>query len=133
MCGGCLPVSQGDKFVLSSPRQVVWALVTYTDWCHPWGTSVLLAGAARRHSTHSEGIPPAVLDTLDERTELCRRMRFVDETDRRLLFLWYIKQLSAPEIARELRISRRQCFRRRAQAIRRVIELGESADPDAAA
>ena len=118
--------------MLSSPRQVVWALVTYTDWCHPWGASVLQAGAARRHSTHSDGIPSGVLDTLDERTELCRRMQFVDEKDRHLLFLWYVRQLTAQEIARELGMSRRQCFRRRAQAVRRVVELGESADPDAA-
>ena len=119
--------------VLSSPRQVIWALVTYTDWCYPWGTSVLQAGAARRQSTHSDGIPSGVLDSLDERRELRRRMQFVEERDRRLLFLWYVKQLDAQEIAREIGISRRQCFRRRAQAVRKVVELGEPADPEAAA
>ena len=65
-----------------------------------------------------------MLDTLPERDELCRRMRQLNERDRRLLYLWYLRQLPAHEIARELRISRRQCFRRRASAIRRIVELG---------
>ncbi len=39
--------------------------------------------------------------------------------------LSHIKQLDAHEIARELRISRRHCFRRRAAAIRTIVELGE--------
>ena len=46
--------------------------------------------------------------------------------DRRLLYLWYLRQLPAHEIARELRISRRQCFRRRATAIRAIVEARRS-------
>jgi DNA-directed RNA polymerase specialized sigma subunit len=119
--------------MLSSARQVIWALVTYTDWCHPMSTSILQVGNARRHSGLSEGIPEGLLDTLDERTELRRRMQFVDERDRHLLFLWYIKQLDAQDIAREIGVSRRQCFRRRARAVRQLVELGEPSEPDAAA
>jgi DNA-directed RNA polymerase specialized sigma subunit len=52
-------------------------------------------------------------------------MQFLRESDRRLLYLWYVVQLSAVDIARALGISRRQCFRRRASAIRRIVELGD--------
>ena len=54
-------------------------------------------------------------------------MSQIAEQDRRLLYLWYLQQLDVYEIARELRISRRQCFRRRAAAIRTIVELGEPA------
>ncbi|MGQ0671115.1 MAG: hypothetical protein ACT4PO_15890, partial [Actinomycetota bacterium] len=67
-----------------------------------------------------------LLETLDERTELCRRMQFVEERDRQLLFLWYVQQLAVEDISRALQLSRRQCFRRRGSAIRKLVELGES-------
>jgi DNA-directed RNA polymerase specialized sigma subunit len=110
--------------VLSSPKQVVWALITYTDWWQPNTASVYQVGN-RRETFASDGIRDGLLDTLSERDELCRRMQQVAERDRVLLFLWYLRQLPAHEIARELRISRRQCFRRRAAVIRRLVELGD--------
>ena len=87
-------------------------------------------GGARRSRSVPEGIPLGLLGTLDERSELCRRMLQLSEAERRVLFLWYVRQLGADEIARELRISRRQCFRRRASAIRKIVDLGQ---PDQAA
>ena len=56
-------------------------------------------------------------------------MRFLEDRDRRLLFLWYVTQLTASEIARELKLSRRQVFRRRARAVTELVKLG---DPEAA-
>jgi hypothetical protein len=114
-----------EAFVLSTPDQVVWALITYTDWWQPNTTSVYNVGK-RRGSFVSDGIRDGLLDSLPERDELCRRMRRIAERDRRLLFLWYLRELPAIDIARELRISRRQCFRRRAAVIRRIVDLGEA-------
>jgi DNA-directed RNA polymerase specialized sigma24 family protein len=111
--------------VLSSPRQVVWALITYTDWWQPNTASIYQVGK-RRGSFVSDGMHGGLLDTLSERDELCRRMQDVDETSRRVLYLWYLRQLPVQEIAHELRISRRQCFRRRAAAVRAIVEAGES-------
>ena len=110
--------------MLSTSEQVVWALITYTDWWQPNTASVYQVGK-RRGAFASDGIRGGLLDTLPEREELCRRMQRVAERDRRLLFLWYLRELPANEIARELRISRRQCFRRRAAVIRRIVDLGE--------
>lgn len=111
---------------LASPMSVVRGLVTYTDWWQPSTGSVMPVGAARRGSAVSDGLAPGLLESLDERIELSRRMRAMDDRDRRLLFLWYVRQLSATEIARELGISRRHCFRLRSEAIRRLVELGDS-------
>ena len=118
--------------MLSSPKQVVWALITYTDWWQPTTSSFYKVGAARRDRTAGDGMRPGLLEKLGERDELCWRMSQIAEQDRRLLYLWYLKQLDAYEIARELHISRRQCFRRRAAAIRTIVELGEPAGPIAA-
>jgi DNA-directed RNA polymerase specialized sigma subunit len=118
--------------MLSSPRQVVWALLTYTDWWQPTTSSLYQVGAARRDHSASDGLRPGLLDKLGERGELCWRMSRIAEQDRQLLYLWYLKQLPAHEIARGLHISRRQCFRRRAAAIRTIVELGEPAGPIAA-
>lgn len=115
--------------MLASPSEVVWALVTYTDWWQP-NTASVYQIANRAPSFAADGMPGHLLDSLPVRDELCRRMRFVDEADRFLLYLWYVRQLSANRIARELSISRRQCFRRRAAAIRRIVELGEPASDD---
>ena len=111
---------------LSSSRDVIRGLVTYTDWWQPGSTSVIQVGPARRTQGTHDGMPPGLLDRLDERAELCRRMQSVEERDRRLLFLWYVQQLPVEDISHALGISRRQCFRRRGGAIRKLVELGES-------
>jgi DNA-directed RNA polymerase specialized sigma24 family protein len=110
--------------IFVSPNDVVRCLLTYTDWWQPASTSVLRVGESIRESGHSDGLRTGLLDSLDERTELTRRMRHVSDNDRRLLFLWYVRQLAAGDIARNLGISRRQCFRRRANAVRKLVELG---------
>lgn len=114
--------------MLDSPEQVIWCLLTYTDWWQPSTTSVLQVGPARRKSQFPDGIRTGLLETVDVRTELCRRVSQLEERDRELLYLWYLVQLTAGDIGKALGISRRQCFRRRAEAIRTIVELG---DPEA--
>jgi DNA-directed RNA polymerase specialized sigma subunit len=112
--------------MLSTHDQVVWALLTYTDWWQPTTASVY--PIKRRGSSASDGIREGLLDTMSGREELCRRMRSIKEQDRRLLYLWYMRQLSAIDIAKDLGISRRQCFRRRSAVIRHIIELGDDVE-----
>jgi DNA-directed RNA polymerase specialized sigma24 family protein len=115
-------------FRLQTPERVIRCLVTYTDWWQPETTSVLQVSASR--SQNNEGFRPGLIDTLDERAEICRRMDHLKDHDRHLLFLWYVEQRPTEEIARALGISRRQCFRRKSRAIRTLVHLGE---PDQAA
>jgi DNA-directed RNA polymerase specialized sigma subunit len=112
--------------VLDSARDVVWCLVTYPDWWQPSSGSILLVGGARRDKNLRDGLNPGVVETLEERTELSRRMQLIGGADRQLLFLWYVKQLHVDDVAKALGISRRQCFRRKAKSIRSIIELGKS-------
>lgn len=113
---------------LHSPNHVIRCLVTYTDWWQPDTTSVLQVAVSR--SQNHEGFRQGLIDTLDERTEICRRMEQLTDRDRHLLFLWYVEQRPTEEIARTLGISRRQCFRRKSRAIRTLVQSGE---PDQAA
>jgi len=111
--------------VLDSHAEVVRALLTYTDWWQPTTASIYRVG--KRGGYAGDGIRQGLFDSLPVHDELSRRMQEVPERDRHLLCLWYLKQLSAQEIARELRISRRQCFRRRAAAVQLLVDLGDPA------
>lgn len=115
--------------MLASSTEVIWALITYTDWWQPNTASLYQVGG--RHGGYvADGIRGGLLDSLPLRDELCRRMEQIAERDRYLLYLWYLREFDAQEIARELKISRRQCFRRRAAAIHLLVDLG---DPEFAA
>jgi DNA-directed RNA polymerase specialized sigma subunit len=113
------------RVMFASRRDVIRALLTYTDWWQPFTSSVFQVGNARRGSSAGDGIREGLLATLDERTELARRMALLEERDRKVLFLWYVRQLDAVDISRELRVSRRHCFRLHSRAIQAVIDAGE--------
>jgi DNA-directed RNA polymerase specialized sigma subunit len=86
-----------------------------------------------RRTSDSDGLHPGVLETLDERTELRRRVHLMEERDRHVLFLWYVRQLPLKQIARELGVSGRQCQRLRAKAVKTVVELGQQDSEEAVA
>ena len=112
--------------MLDSPDQVVTCLLMFTDWWQPSTTSILQVGSACRKTEFSDGFRSGLLDSLAIRTELRNRVSQLGDRDRRLLFLWYVVQLLPEDIGEALGISRRQCFRRRATAIRKIVELGET-------
>ena len=103
--------------MFASRDEVIRALLTYTDWWQPSTGSILQVGSARRDANAGDGLRAGLVETIDARTELCRRMEALSERERHVLFLWYVRQLAAHEIARELDISRRQCFRLRSRAV----------------
>ena len=105
-------------------REVIKSLVLYTDWWQPRPTSVLQVG---RRRGFDDGIREGHLDSLAVRAELRRRVLELSERDRTILFLWYLRELPAHEIAREVGISRRQCFRRRSAALAALVDDSESA------
>src|SRR5439155_3166619 len=113
--------------VLDSPEQVIQCLLRYVDWRQPSTTSILQVGKERGKRMLSDGFRAGLLETLDERTELCHRVSQLAERDQELLLRWYVGQDSVEDIASTLRISRRQFFRRRAHAIRKIVELGDEA------
>lgn len=112
--------------MLASPVEVIRCLVTYTDWYQPQTTSLFrMAAPGRGKGLPSDGMRPGFAHGLDERIELERRLRQLSDRDRHILFLWYVAQLPADEIAQVVGISRRQCFRIRGKAIQSIVEAGE--------
>jgi DNA-directed RNA polymerase specialized sigma subunit len=116
--------------LFKSEHRVIRCLVTYTDWWQPPTGSLIQVGAARRTGDHHDGFNEGLIETLDERAELCRRVWRLDQRDRHILFLWYVHQLPVEDIARAVGVSRRHCFRRRAKAIQAIVDPQE---PDRAA
>lgn len=114
-----------EAMLLTTSSEVIRCLVTYTDWWQPSSGSISKL-PPRGRKTHSDGLHPGLLEGLDERTELARRMQGLGKQDRTLLFLWYVRQLHIDDIASATGISRRQCFRRRANAINALVELEEA-------
>jgi DNA-directed RNA polymerase specialized sigma subunit len=113
------------SLLLDTPESVIRCLITYTDWYQPSTTSVLVVGTARRDRSVSDGFRDGLLESLDERTELGRRVRSLSPREREVLYLWYVRQLDVGAIARAARVSRRQCFRLRAKAVRKIVEMAQ--------
>lgn len=107
--------------MLDDRREVIRCLITYTDWWQPATSSVMQVGGAKRDQNIGDGLNPGLLDSLEERVELCHRMTSLLERERQVLFFWYVKQLHIDDVADELGISRRQCFRLKKKAIGALI------------
>jgi hypothetical protein len=110
--------------VLDSGREVVRCLITYNDWWQPSTGSILKVGGARLDKNIGDGLRAGLLETIEERFELCRRVSTLSDVDRQLLFLWYVRQQHVDDIATQTKVSRRQCFRRRARAIKTIVDAG---------
>jgi hypothetical protein len=119
------PLASTVQPLVSFPEtaDVIRALVRFTDWWQPQTGSILQVGSARRAGGFADGIADGLLDTIDERTELTRRVRDrLDDIDRQVLYLWYVRELPVCEIARAVRLSRRTCFRKRSAAVRAIVD-----------
>jgi DNA-directed RNA polymerase specialized sigma24 family protein len=115
--------------LLSDPGAVARCLVTFPDCLQPSTGSVLSFSGIKRKD-RGDGLRPELINLLEVRVELARRMQLLEERDRELLFLWYVRRLHVDDISGVLGVSRRQCFRRRAGALRTIVEAGK---PKAAA
>jgi hypothetical protein len=110
---------------------VIRGLVRYTDWWQPQTGSILQVAGARRAGGFGDGIPDGLLDTMDERVELSRRVRDrLDDADRKLLYLWYVRELPVNEIGKQMKLSRRTCFRRRSAAVRSLVDSPSESETD---
>lgn len=117
-------MSSTPQLILSTTHGVARSLSTFPDFMQPSTGSVVKFSGVRRKD-HGDGLRYEVVEFIDLRTELARRVSFLDARDRELLFMWYVRQLHVDDIATELGISRRQCFRRRVSALRAVADVDE--------
>src|SRR5712692_8065428 len=98
--------------VLESPAQVRCCLERFLDLYQPATTSLLQIGAFLNGAGTTEIFHPGFIDELDERTELGRRLRCLEDRDRTILMLWHVAGLPPGEVARRVGVSRRQHRRR---------------------
>jgi hypothetical protein len=109
------------------------ALARYTDAFQPRTSSVssLSRGSGGDHFPFH----PSLLDGMDDRAELRRRMQWLDAEECLILVRWYVEGARPEVIAGALRRSVRHVYRRRVSAIERIVALGaadEFADADLA-
>src|SRR5712692_8801428 len=98
--------------VLESPAQVRCCLERLRHLYQPATTSLLQIGAFPRRGRPTEIFHPGFIDELDERTELGRRLRCLEDRDRTILMLWHVAGVPPGEVARRVGVSRRQHRRR---------------------
>ena len=107
--------------MLETDRDLIRCLVTYTDWWQPATSSIMTPSPRDRAARTPRIFRDGFVEHLDDRNELAWRLSFLDHADRKLLYLFYVAYLPIDEIAEQMGISARQCYRRRTRAIERLI------------
>ena len=73
---------------------------------------------------------PALLDRLEERTELRARMAWLDQEAKVVLARWYLEGARPETIAKDLRRSVRHIYRVRARAVEQIVAMGRADEFD---
>jgi len=115
----------------TSHDQVIEALRRLPAYYDPRTASVIRLPRGGSGDLHSAGFRPGFIATFEERAELLRRLRRLDERARTLLVLWFVEDRSAPDIARRLNVSRVHCYRLRERALRAMLD-GDTDAPQVA-
>jgi hypothetical protein len=113
--------------MLATYASVEHALSHYSDCCQPRSGSVTSLGGGKG-SGGGTSFHPALLDDLEERRELGRRMAWLDRDDALVLLRWYVEGARPEAIAAGLARSLRHVYRRRTSAIQALVALGRSDD-----
>lgn len=109
--------------MLDTEPDVIRCLVTYTDWWQPTTTSVMTTQGTKRSGDVPPTFKPGFVESIDERWELEWRLGWLDEVDVELLYLYYVANRPAAEIADTVGLSIRQCARRRKEAVAAIADL----------
>lgn len=112
--------------MLETNQAVIRCLSTWTDWWQPTSSSIVSLDA-RRPSLDQTRDPfrQGLLESIDERTELRWRLDHLEAVDREILYRFYVLMSPAEQVAEDVGLSTRQCFRRRNAAVRALAALAE--------
>jgi hypothetical protein len=113
--------------MLATFASVEHALSHYTDCFQPRTGSVTSLGGGKG-SGGGHPFHPALLEDLEERTELGRRMAWLEREEAVVLLRWYVEGARPDAIAAGLARSLRHVYRRRTSAIAALVALGRSDD-----
>jgi DNA-directed RNA polymerase specialized sigma24 family protein len=99
------------------------ALQCFTDPYQPRTSSITTVPQGR---AGAERFPfgPALLDRLDERSELRTRIHWLDPEARIVLARWYLEGARPETIARDLHRSVRHVYRVRTRAVEQIVAMG---------
>lgn len=100
---------------------VVRALKTFRDFYHPKSSSILLV-SNESPDPDADPFRRGFLASLEERTELLKRLAALDERERAVVMLWYVADLPVREICAKLSLSRSHCYRIRNKALQAMAE-----------
>jgi hypothetical protein len=105
------------------------ALSRYTDCLQPRSGSVtaLCRGGSGGAGSGSP-FHPALLDNLEEREELRRRIAWLSDEEAVVIFRWYVEGAKPEVIAAGLGRSPRHVYRRRSSAVAAIVALGRRED-----
>jgi len=120
--------------MLDTFESIERALRHYADAVQARSTSIMACsssgGGGDRFPFH-----PSLLDSLDERTELRRRMVWLEPEEREVLVGWYVSGLGPHTVAARMNRSVRHVYRLRRSAIEYLVSMstaGEFSDVDVA-
>ena len=108
--------------LLDCPAAVERALTRYTDPLQPRTSSI--TALSRSGAGRGDALPPALLDDLEERDELRRRMAWLSPEEAVVLVRWYVEGAKPEVIADGIGRSVRHVYRRRSSALATVVALG---------
>jgi DNA-directed RNA polymerase specialized sigma24 family protein len=112
--------------MFETPLAVAVALRRYGEVFEPRTGSVI--GVSRGGRDWSgDPFRSGFLGAVEERAELARRMMSrLQPRERLLLVLWYVSDMQATVIARQLQVSRVHCYRLRDKALRALCDVPET-------
>jgi len=105
------------------------ALQCFTDPYQPRTGSITTVPQGRAGADRFP-FGPALLDRLDERTELRARIAYLDHEARVVLARWYLEGARPETIARDLRRSTRHIYRVRTRAVEAIVAMGRADEFD---
>jgi DNA-directed RNA polymerase specialized sigma subunit len=105
----------------TTEQQVIEALSMLPAHYDP-RTSSLLRVPKTHGDPYSVLFRPGFLASFEERAEVTKRLRLLDERARTLLVLWFVEGHPVAHIARWLGISRVHCYRLKRVALRAMLD-----------
>jgi hypothetical protein len=110
--------------VLDTASEIVLALLRYSDVFDPAAGSLIIV-SDNGLDPHADPFRNGFIGRIEERAELVRRLRRLDQRLTKLLLFWYVWQWPIKRITRNLRVSRQHCYRLRNKAIDDLVAMAE--------
>ena len=110
--------------MLSTPEKVISGLKTLNDCYCLKSKSIVCASHDSPDSKYREPFYRGFLSEADKRFELVKRLNKLDDREKTILLLFYAFSMPVDNIAKEVGVSWRHCYRIKKKAIESIIDMG---------